>query len=131
MIDDVLTVSKLDSGLFSIIPVQIQPVATAERLLKVLEGGLHAASISRQPHVKESLTGLAAKRALLDSRRVLQTPITLITSAIKFTPFAERRNIDINIGATIEKPMNSTRGFEYLLPWKRRKGLAEIEMGQR
>lgn len=89
-VDEILTVSKLDSGLFSIILVEVQPVAMIEQLLKALEDELHAAGMSRQFHVEGLFIALAVKWVSSNTSPVLQILITLIMNAIKFTQFAER-----------------------------------------
>jgi signal transduction histidine kinase len=58
IVDDILTLSKLDSALLLVTPVDVQPVAVAQRALKMFEGELESNEISTTFQVNEDLSRL-------------------------------------------------------------------------
>lgn len=112
--DDILTISKLDSGLFSITPLTVQPITVVNNLLKMFEGEFASAAITQHLRIDQSFKDLQIENLLLDSSRLLQILINIVTNAIKFTKFTETRMITINVGASTTKPMKTLRGNEYL-----------------
>ncbi|KAL1648729.1 hypothetical protein SLS58_001905 [Diplodia intermedia] len=113
-VDDILTISKLDSGLFSINPIEVQPVALIQDLSKMFAGEYNAAGITQMTVVEDSYKTLAVDWVLLDSSRLTQILINLITNSIKFTQYQPSREIQIRIGASKEKPAMSAEGIQYL-----------------
>ncbi|GME65863.1 hypothetical protein GTA08_BOTSDO00203 [Neofusicoccum parvum] len=114
IVDDILTISKLDSGLFSINPVEVQPVALVNDLSKMFNGEYNAAGITQTICVEDSFKSLQVDWVLLDSSRLTQILINLITNSIKFTQYQSKREIKISLGASVEKPTESTEGIQYL-----------------
>ncbi|KKY18726.1 putative histidine kinase hhk13p [Diplodia seriata] len=108
-VDDILTISKLDSGLFSINPIEVQPVALIQDLSKMFAGEYNAAGITQMTIVEDSYKALAVDWVLLDSSRLTQILINLITNSIKFTQYQPAREIQIrqlqNIEQTFEQPL--------------------------
>ncbi|KAJ9647794.1 hypothetical protein H2199_001569 [Coniosporium tulheliwenetii] len=123
IVDDILTISKLDSGLFSITPVEVQPLAIIKDLLRMFEGELQTAKITQKTYIDDSFHDLALDRVLLDPSRLLQILINLVTNSIKFTQLQERRIITIHMAASLEKPAKSVTGIEYLPLRKEREDL--------
>jgi signal transduction histidine kinase len=113
-VDDILTISKLDSGLFSITPLNVQPIIVLNNLLKMFEGEFASAAITQHLQISRSFRDLNVDRLLLDSSRLLQILINIVTNAIKFTKFTETRMITINVSASTTKPTRTLRGNEYL-----------------
>ncbi|KAB2579736.1 Histidine protein kinase NIK1 [Lasiodiplodia theobromae] len=114
IVDDILTISKLDSGLFSINPIEVQPVALINDLSKMFAGEYNAAGITQTTVVEDSFKTLGVDWVLLDSSRLTQILINLITNSIKFTQYQSTREIKIRIGASKEKPTVSAEGIQYL-----------------
>jgi signal transduction histidine kinase len=83
IIDDVLTLSKLESGMLLVSPVEIQPVEEVRRALKLFDGELHNAAIDLQFDIGQSYQSLDVDWVLLDPTRLLQILINLLTNAIK------------------------------------------------
>lgn len=103
IVDDVLTLSKLDSAKFMITPVDVQPLNVVERALKMFEGEVHTADIQMRFVVDESFKRLGIDWVKLDPSRVLQVLINLTTNAIKFTTTESKRTITVTLAASIDK----------------------------
>jgi signal transduction histidine kinase len=114
IVDDILTVSKLDSGLFSITPLSVQPIAIVDNLLKMFESEFASASITQHLRIEQTFKDLNIENLMLDSSRLLQILINLVTNSIKFTKFQDTRMITISIAASTTQPKTTIRKNEYL-----------------
>jgi signal transduction histidine kinase len=104
IVDDVLTLSKLDSARLLVTPVDVQPSSVVQRALRMFEGELEAADISLDFCVDQSFHSLHIDWVRLDPSRLLQVLINLITNAIKFTTTREKRSIIVRLGASLQRP---------------------------
>lgn len=102
--DDILTLSKLDSALLVVTPVAVQPVSVVQRALKMFEGELETNDIAMEFRMEASYLDLNIDWVKLDPSRLLQVLINLTTNAIKFTGGQEKRTIIISIAASRERP---------------------------
>ncbi|KAK8169539.1 hypothetical protein IWX90DRAFT_181321 [Phyllosticta citrichinensis] len=114
IVDDILTISKLDSGLFSIVPVKVAPIRLLEDLSKMFAGEYNAAGITATTHVSESFNALGIDDVIMDSSRLKQILINLVTNSIKFMQYSSTRKISVSVSASLEKPIQSPEGIEYL-----------------
>lgn len=89
-------------------------MALINELSKMFSGEYNAAGITQTVSVEESYKALGIDWVLLDSSRLTQILINLITNSIKFTQYQTKREIKISVGATIEKPSVSAEGIHYL-----------------
>ena len=112
IVDDVLTLSKLDSALLLVTPDDVLPVSVAQRALKMFDGEVQTADIQLDFTVDESMQKLSVNWVKLDPSRLLQVLINLITNAIKFTSSREKRVITVKLGATLERP--SKEGLKFV-----------------
>ncbi|RGP73090.1 hybrid signal transduction histidine kinase k [Fusarium longipes] len=114
IVDDILTVSKLDSNLLLITPVVCQPQAIIERVVKMFESETVAKDITLKIQIQESFRDLAVDWVAMDPSRVLQILINLMTNAIKFTASSPRRVIEVTVGVSGTPPGgNHTPGFAF------------------
>ncbi|KAF1954573.1 hypothetical protein CC80DRAFT_475815 [Byssothecium circinans] len=111
IVDDVLTMSKLDSGLFVMTPVDVQSQSIARDAVKMFEGGARAAGVGLEFRVDDSCKQSGVDYVSLDPTRVLQILINLITNAIKFTRLENTRHISVSLAVSLEKPVQSVDGL--------------------
>ncbi|CAK7273827.1 hypothetical protein SEPCBS119000_005857 [Sporothrix epigloea] len=102
IVDDVLTLSKLDSRLLPVTPVDVQPVMVIRGTLKMFEPELIAHDIKCTFRVQPSYQELVGfgNWVKLDPSRLNQVLINLLTNAIKFTQSCEERSIVVSLGAS-------------------------------
>lgn len=114
IIDDVLTLSKLNSGLLQMSPVEVDPVVEVDGALRIFEAELEQADIELDFEVTDSYRRHGMRHVLLDPVRLRQILINLFTNAIKFTKAEPQRRITVSLAATTERPSRSVEGVPYL-----------------
>lgn len=125
IVDDILTLSKLDSALLLVTPCDIMPKAVVQQALKMFDGEVHTADIQLNFKVDTSITRLGVEWVKLDPSRLLQVLINLITNAIKFTTTQEKRIINVTMGASLERPAKEGTIVSYFPPRSKRKDLTK------
>jgi PAS domain S-box-containing protein len=104
IIDDVLTLSKLDSMLLSITPTATRPPKLISSIVAIFEAELKSHNIRISVVPDPSLPQLCVDYLYLDPSRVTQIFINLITNAIKFVKSSAQPSISIRFGASLSKP---------------------------
>ncbi|KAF2726968.1 hypothetical protein EJ04DRAFT_557673 [Polyplosphaeria fusca] len=114
IVDDILTVSKLDSNLLSIAPVPAQPASVIKRAMAMFKPEVQAKDIQFDFCPHQSLDDFAIDWMMLDPSRLLQITVNLITNAIKFTQTTWKREISVHVGVSAAQPDLHHGGFEYV-----------------
>ncbi|KAK6340009.1 hypothetical protein TWF730_001786 [Orbilia blumenaviensis] len=106
VVDDILTLSKLDSARLVITPVDVQPVAVVNEAIKMFEQECHLNDIHMDLEVDEGYRKLAIDWVKLDPTRLLQVLINLLTNALKFIRSETEKKIIITLSASLDKPLD-------------------------
>ncbi|KAK8124014.1 hypothetical protein PG999_003932 [Apiospora kogelbergensis] len=115
IVDDILTVSKLDSNLLVITPTPAQPTEVLRRAVKMFEPELQAKDIQMVTNADDSFSRLGVDWVTFDPSRVLQILINLVTNAIKFTAAADRRVITVSVAVSLHPSTDANMpGFNYI-----------------
>ncbi|KAL2198912.1 hypothetical protein P885DRAFT_30977 [Corynascus similis CBS 632.67] len=112
IVDDILTLSKLDSNLLLVTPVDVQPIRVVRDVLKMFETELSSHKIDGHMTIEQSYQDLAVDWVKLDPSRLRQVLINLMTNAIKFTQGRPTRSIVISLGAS--KDVLDGDSFSYI-----------------
>ncbi|TGJ85265.1 hypothetical protein E0Z10_g3512 [Xylaria hypoxylon] len=113
IVDDILTLSKLDSQLLLVTPVDVQPLAVVQRVLKIFEGELNTNGIEMKFQVKNRYLDMGIDWVKLDPSRLLQVLINLMTNAIKFTQSHPKRSIVVTLDASTDISEITSSGVTY------------------
>lgn len=113
IIDDILSLSKLDAALLVVTPVAVQPIAVVQRALKMFEGELESNDIAMEFRMDKSYLDLEIDWVKLDPSRLLQVLINLTTNAIKFTHGQDKRTIVVSVGASRQRPTGHHSDLSY------------------
>lgn len=106
IIDDVLTLSRLDSMLLSFTPTPCQPQKLIDTIGGIFEAEFKAEHIGYSVLSDGSLSRLKVDNLYLDPSRVTQIFINLVTNAVKFVKHSGEPTITIRYGATLSEPRN-------------------------
>ncbi|KAF1992524.1 hypothetical protein K402DRAFT_443239 [Aulographum hederae CBS 113979] len=113
VVDDILLVSKLDSELLAITPVEAEPEGIARTALLMIASDSRTASVDVQLQLESSYLSQNIDSVLLDSTRLSQVLVSLVSSAINSTEVDQQRRIVLSLGATSERPTRSSRGVAF------------------
>lgn len=113
IVDDILTISKLDSGLLVITPVDAQPEGLVEHAVKMFEAEANAARVDLSFSIDQSYRDLGLDWVSLDPTRLLQILINLLTNAIKFTRLESTRRVTVVLRASVAMPTSVPGGIQF------------------
>ena len=112
IVDDVLTVSKLNSNLLLISALPSEPVQIIQQAMNMFSKEVRSKRIDLNLSLHPSMKDVGW--VMLDPGRVLQIVVNLLTNAIKFTQQSSTRSISISMGASFSPPMPTSKSFEYV-----------------
>jgi signal transduction histidine kinase/AmiR/NasT family two-component response regulator len=104
IIDDVLTLSRLDSMLLSITPIAVKPTNLIDSVVNIFEAELKSSRIGYSVKADRSLSDLHVDHVHLDPSRVTQIFINLLTNAIKFVKPSKEPHISIEYSVCLSNP---------------------------
>ena len=125
IVDDILTLSKLDSALLLVTPCDVMPKTVVQRALKMFDGEVHTADIKLKFKIDESVEKFGIEWVKLDPSRLLQVLINLTTNAIKFTTTQEKRIINVTLAASLKRPAKDGSIVSYFPPRSKKKDLTK------
>ena len=134
IVDDILTLSKMDAGMLPVIASPAQPLIIVEKTLDLFVRELAQAATEMKLIIDESYSQLGLDWLEFDIGRLSQMLINLTTNAIKFTKEQQERNIELRVGAslgstsletckhhffhtsTAQQPHSTTTALYYFIP---------------
>jgi signal transduction histidine kinase/ActR/RegA family two-component response regulator len=107
IIDDILTLSRLESTLLSVKPSAVRPSQLVDSVIAMFDANLRSKAITTKIIAEPSIDELHIDFLNLDSSRVVQIFINLLTNAIKFMRAEGEKGLKIRYGATLSPPRST------------------------
>ncbi|CAK3811757.1 histidine kinase [Lecanosticta acicola] len=105
IVDDVLSFSKLDASLLSLVPKPSQPARQLQNTLRMFQHEFRKQNLDFAFRVDEAYSACNLNWVMADIARISQVLINLITNAIKFTHTVKgERLVHVSVSASNERP---------------------------
>lgn len=114
IVDDILTMSKLDSDLLTVTPVTIDPIDIVHNTLRMFEVQARQQSIALNMVVAPSFKSLGVRYLDLDPSRLKQILINLLTNALKFTRSSDVRQVTVSVAASFSRPTDEVCSVSFV-----------------
>ncbi|KFH47000.1 Hybrid signal transduction histidine kinase K-like protein [Hapsidospora chrysogenum ATCC 11550] len=119
IVDDILTMSKLDSKLLAVTPCTVNPIGIVSDALKMFEVEARRVDIDLTSVVDDSYRALGHEYLDVDPSRVKQVLINLLTNALKFTKTGKVRNVTIYVKGSRDPPGRDMTTAEFIPRFRR------------
>ena len=110
IVDDILTLSKLDASLVEMCPEKVSLATLLNKSLRMFEAEIARVDTRTEVIIEPSYREMHVESVVLDASRLLQIIINLVTNSIKFIQGSQKREITISLGASKEKPTGQHHG---------------------
>jgi len=114
MIDDILTLSKLDSRLLTITPSPVRLDHVLKDTTTMFDVDARKVGVTMRAVKEQSLETYAVDWVMLDAGRLMQVLINLITNALKFTEKEAVRLVTISMGASRSRPCERDLDVDFI-----------------
>ncbi|SMR62958.1 unnamed protein product [Zymoseptoria tritici ST99CH_3D1] len=105
IVDDVLSFSKLDASLLSLVPTPSEPSRQLQVTLKMFQHEFRKEQMGFEYTVDDSYNSAEVNRVMADIPRIGQVLINLVTNAIKFTQRSKgEKKLTCSVGASLKRP---------------------------
>lgn len=116
IVDDVLTLSRLNFTLLTLTPSAVSPTDLLAQNFKMFAAEIQKHDITLTIIADESYARLEVDQVLCDPSRVTQVLINLTTNAIKFTREKNIKKITVRYGARTTEPREAFTDRMYWVP---------------
>ncbi|KAE9988896.1 hypothetical protein EG328_005606 [Venturia inaequalis] len=114
VVNDILTLSKMDSDMLSVTPMDVEPLKIVGHVVKMFESESLKYGISVKIDVEQSFEDLGLHNVRLDPSRLTQVLVNILGNALKFTRLVVDKRIVIRIGGSTEDPIHIEKDIEYI-----------------
>ncbi|KAK4157013.1 hypothetical protein C8A00DRAFT_30107 [Chaetomidium leptoderma] len=114
IVDDILTMSKLDSSLLSITRVTVDPIKMVKEALKMFEVEARRVDINLSMVIDPCYYDIGIKYLDFDPSRLKQVLINLLTNALKFTKTGPTRSVTVAVSASLTEPTEASSKVQFI-----------------